>query len=105
ETLGDIKLTPSQAKKSLQLKIEFKGATYAFYYSIDSGKWNLIKDNVDGKYLSTHIAEGFVGSTIGMYTSSNGKPSTNKASFDWFHYTGNDPVYNDQEFMKTQGVK
>jgi xylan 1,4-beta-xylosidase len=99
ETLAEIKLTAAQTRKPLFLKIEGKGNEYAFYYAFDPGKWIVLKDNVDGKYLSTQVAEGFVGTTIGMYTSSNGKPSTNNAAFDWFTYKGNDPVYNDKDFL------
>lgn len=103
ETLAEVKLKPSEAKKTVYLKIQPKGNEYAFYYGFSPEKWILLKDNVDGTYLSTSVAGGFVGTTLAMYTSSNGKPSSNKASFDWLNYKGNDPVYKDEAFMKKQG--
>jgi xylan 1,4-beta-xylosidase len=45
---------------------------------------------VDGRILSTPVAGGFVGTYIGMYASSNGQASTNRAYFDWFDYLGQD---------------
>ena len=54
-------------------------------------------EEVDGKYLSTEVAGGFVGTILGMYASSNKKPSANFADFDWFEYAGDDQLYNSQE--------
>lgn len=99
ETLAEQKLESSQDNKPLYLKIEGKGKEYAFYYGTSPDKWNLVLDKVDGTYLSTKVAGGFVGTTIAMYTTSQGTPSDNKASFDWFNYVGKDPVYNDKEFL------
>jgi hypothetical protein len=31
---------------------------------------------------------GFVGTYMGLYAGSNGRPSTNQADFDWFEYRG-----------------
>lgn len=76
----------------LKLKIETDTDRYHFYYAKD-GDWKALMKNADGKYLSTRIAGGFVGVTLGMYTTSNGAKSTSKAYFDWFEYTGNDEVY------------
>jgi len=53
----------------------------------------LLLDGVDGKFLSTSVAGGFVGSVFGMYATSLGKPSTSKAYFNWIEYKGNDDVY------------
>lgn len=99
ETLAEIKLTKAQAKKRIQLKIEGNGGDYTFAYGFDD-KWQVLKDHVDGKYLSLEVAAGFVGNTLGMYTSSNGKASNNKASFDWFRYTGKDSVYEEIDKVK-----
>jgi alpha-N-arabinofuranosidase len=41
---------------------------------------------LDTRYLSTEVAGGFTGVMIGLYASSNGKPSRVKASYDWFDY-------------------
>jgi hypothetical protein len=39
---------------------------------------------LDGRYLSTEVASGFVGRTIGMYVSGG------VAAFDWFEYQGSE---------------
>lgn len=45
-----------------------------------------VAKQIDGRILSTPVASGFVGAYIGMYASSSGLPSNNKAAFDWFEY-------------------
>ncbi|HEY0040209.1 MAG TPA: family 43 glycosylhydrolase, partial [Flavisolibacter sp.] len=77
----------------VQLKVAVNADKYAFYFSTDEENWILVKDNVDGKFLSTKKAGGFVGTTVGLYATSLGKPSDNTAYFDWFQYTGKDPVH------------
>lgn len=78
----------------IRLKIEARGDKYAFYFGYPTGKgWILLQDNVDGKFLSTSVAGGFVGCLYALYATSDGKPSVNSASFDWFEYKGNDDVY------------
>ena len=82
----------SPGTQIVKLKIEANTDRYNFYYSLND-KWETLQDNVDGKYLSTKVAGGFVGVTFGMYTTSNGVESTNTANFDWFNYEGHDTVY------------
>ncbi|MBS1654349.1 MAG: glycoside hydrolase family 43 protein [Bacteroidetes bacterium] len=79
--------------QSLLLKIRADKDTYSFYYSEKKGKWTLLKDKLDGKFLSTHTAGGFVGCMYAMYATSGGVPSVNKALFDWFEYKGDDDIY------------
>jgi len=79
--------------KNLSLKLEAKGATYIASYSINNTKWIALKDDIDGRFLSTKTAGGFVGSVFGMYATSSGKESDQKAYFDWFEYKGDDDVY------------
>ncbi len=70
---------------------------YAFYYSRKNKNWELVKNDVDGKFLSTNVAGGFasnfVGSTIAVYATSLGMQSNNLVDFDWFEYKGDDKVY------------
>ncbi len=82
-----------KAGKEIYLKIEANGSSYSFYYATQKDKWQLLKDNIDGKFLSTKIAGGFVGSMYTMYATSNGMASTNKALFNWFECKSNDDVY------------
>jgi xylan 1,4-beta-xylosidase len=93
ELLASYKLEQANANKEVNFKIEARGGTYSFMYGFENGDWKTLKDNVDGVYLSTAKAGGFVGCMFGLYATSLGKPSNNKAYFDWFEYKGNDDVY------------
>lgn len=90
----ELKLSETDANKPLFLKIAFEGGDYAFYYATKKDKWKVLKKNVDGTFLSTRVSGGFVGTTLGMYATSNGKDPKGKAIFDWFGYEGNDAIYN-----------
>lgn len=57
-----------------------------FSFSWDQKSYHIVKDRVDGRILSTDVAGGFVGNTVGLYCSSNGEESDNYASFDWITY-------------------
>ena len=76
----------------IEFKMEFKNDIYRFYYKTGN-EWKNLGGDLDAKYLSTRVAGGFVGAVLGMYSTSNGKLSENKAAFDWFSYSGNDEVY------------
>ncbi|MEK6481389.1 glycoside hydrolase family 43 protein [Catalinimonas sp. 4WD22] len=78
--------------EQLQLKITFDGADYGFHYAEDEGNWQVLQEKVDGKFLSTEVAGGFVGTMLAMYATSSGSDSDTSASFEWFRYEGNDPV-------------
>jgi alpha-N-arabinofuranosidase len=73
---------------SIYLKISALEQLYNFSYSVDGKDWKTLKANEDGRLLSRKWARGFTGTYIGMYASSNGKESKNKADFDWFEYSG-----------------
>ncbi|WP_033317008.1 glycoside hydrolase family 43 protein [Pontibacter roseus] len=92
--LAEKQLSKKEGKLPLQLKIDFDGARYAFSYATKEGDWKLLQGDVDGRYLSTRVSGGFVGVTLGIFATSQGKPSSSKASFDWFDYEGNDAIYN-----------
>ena len=77
----------------LLLKIEANNDKYSFYYSEAKDEWTLLKDNVDGKFLSTKVAGGFVGSMFALYATSNGVQTRNVVLFDWFEYKGDDEVF------------
>lgn len=72
------------------LKVEGHEQDYSFYAATEPDEWHPIVEVVDGRILSTPVAGGFVGCYIGLYASSNGQPSTNRAYFDWFDYLGLD---------------
>lgn len=79
--------------KKLQIKIEAQRGLYNFYFAETPGKWTLLKDKVDGKFLSTQTAGGFVGALFALYATSSGETSKNSAMFKWLDYSGNDEVY------------
>jgi alpha-N-arabinofuranosidase len=70
----------------LYLKIVSNGQNLTFYYGNDGINFKVLQENVNSKNLSTEVAGGFVGCTIGMYASSNGNPTNNYADFYWFEY-------------------
>jgi alpha-N-arabinofuranosidase len=53
------------ANSDLKLKLTGHGRDYSFYY--DDGGWRPLLDNDDGSILSTAVAGGFVGTTIGAH--------------------------------------
>ena len=99
----DMELMKSEAlppnTNSIDLLIVSEGATYSFYWStgvdLTTGrvKWNILQSGLDGKFLSTKVAGGFVGSMFGMYATSLGKPTTSSVTYSLFEYKGNDDVY------------
>lgn len=76
----------------IQLRITFDGGEYSFSYAQAGGTFQELISGVDGKYLSTEVAGGFVGTVIGMYATASGRASDRTAAFDWLRYTGNDAV-------------
>lgn len=52
--------------QQLQLKVSADGGDYAFGYDTGAG-WRWLKQDVDGTVLSTDVAGGFIGATIGPY--------------------------------------
>ncbi|MFC3549879.1 glycoside hydrolase family 43 protein [Lysobacter cavernae] len=54
----------------MKLKIEGDAGRYAFAYDAGSG-WTWLKQGVDGTVLSTDVAGGFIGATVGPYARTN----------------------------------
>lgn len=69
----------------IYLRIEPANAVYNTAFSTDGQNFTPLQQ-VDGKFLSTATAGGFVGSVFGLYATSLGKQSNSKAYFDWFTY-------------------
>ena len=80
------------SKKSVQLKTEANGASYAFYYATKKGKWKLLKGDVEATFLSTETAGGFVGCMYALYATSSQKQSNNQAVFHWFETRSEDGI-------------
>jgi alpha-N-arabinofuranosidase len=98
DLLTQAPLAPSSVK--LQLRIKAEGAYYSFYFAQQPNNWQLLKGNVDAKFLSTQVAGGFIGCLFGMYATSSGASTTNTASFKWLKYEGKDPMYEQSNLQK-----
>lgn len=82
----------ADAAGPLKLRIVAEGGFYSFYFS-KGDSWELLKDKLDAKFLSTQVAGGFIGCLFGMYATSSGSQTTNTASFKYLKYSGNDPMF------------
>jgi alpha-N-arabinofuranosidase len=70
----------------LLLRIKGNPYQYAFSFANPENQEYIELGKLDTRYLSTEVAGGFTGVMIGLYASSNGKPSNAKAYYDWFDY-------------------
>ncbi|NML67221.1 glycoside hydrolase family 43 protein [Hymenobacter sp. RP-2-7] len=84
---------PLKAAGPLRLRVNAEGAAYRFSFSENGKAWTTLRDGVDGKFLSTQVAGGFIGCLFGLYGTSAGQPTTNTAAFKWLKYEGHDPMY------------
>lgn len=73
-------------QKEIYFKVEASGQSYNFYIASKAEQWEILKENVDGRILSSDVAGGFTGAYLGLYASSNGHESSNFADFDYFEY-------------------
>lgn len=61
---------------------------YHFYYGKREREQNLLLAGADPVLLSSVTNEGFTGTYLGMYGTSNHRPGANHADFDWVVYEG-----------------
>ncbi|NLL72363.1 MAG: glycoside hydrolase family 43 protein [Clostridiales bacterium] len=86
EVLSEGIYEANENHKEIQLRISAELQDLTFSYSYDGSSYKTLISGVDGRILSTDVAGGFVGNTIGVYCSSNGSQSQNYADFDWIDY-------------------
>lgn len=67
----------------LYLKIRQERQNLSFHYSLDGEEYHEVVSNINASILSTEVAGGFVGCTMGMYVTSSGNKSSNSADFEW----------------------
>lgn len=89
----DLITQTSVPSEKVLLRIDAQGEQYSFHYATKPDNWILLKDKVDGTFLSTQVAGGFIGCVFGMYATSSGMSTTNDASFKYLYYRGDDPMY------------
>jgi alpha-N-arabinofuranosidase len=76
----------AEEQKQIRLRVTANMQKLQFAYSYDGKSYHIVKADVDGSILSTDVAGGFVGTTMGLYSSANGMKSTNYVDFDWIEY-------------------
>ncbi|HKL99049.1 MAG TPA: glycoside hydrolase family 43 protein [Mobilitalea sp.] len=87
EVLTQVQLADTgKSGDGICLRITAERQDLRFAFSFDGKSYQIIKAGVDARMLSTDVAGGFVGNTMGLYCSSNGENSTNFADFDWVSY-------------------
>lgn len=70
----------------IYLAITASDSGYNFYYGFDDQAMNPLFEGACPELLSSLTNEGFTGTYLGMYASSNHRPSANFADFDWIIY-------------------
>ncbi len=55
------------ASANIELRIAAKNAVCRFEYRTDSGAWRTLADDQDARLLTTEVAGGFVGATVGLH--------------------------------------
>lgn len=71
---------------NIQLKMSVNGLVHTFSYSGNGKKWTNLKQDIDLSATDFVYGGRFTGPLIGMYATSNGKPSQNSVYFDNFYY-------------------
>lgn len=68
----------------IALRLWQQGQRMSFWYQLADGEFHQLASDVNTCFLSTEAAGGFVGNTIGMYTSSNHGATNHQAEFSYF---------------------
>jgi len=68
--VASVVLQGKSAKKAIKLKVDGKAGKCDFHYSFDDIKWITLANDADAANLSTQVAGGFIGTTIGLYATS-----------------------------------
>lgn len=74
----------------VKLRLEAAGQDLSFSLCADGSAFTTIADQLDGRILCTDAAGGFVGNTMGIYATANGRESAVFAAFDYMEYIGED---------------
>lgn len=68
-----------QSTDRLDLRVEAHDATCAFSYATQPGDWQSFATDADGRLLTTGVAGGFVGATVGPHVRLDRIPTTSAA--------------------------
>jgi alpha-N-arabinofuranosidase len=69
----------------VRLRIISTAETYRFAYANGDEAFHELGE-VETRYLSSEVADGFTGVFIGMFATGTGRDSSAPADFDWFEY-------------------
>lgn len=86
EAIEAVDYNNENSSSLIQLRISADLQELTFSYSYDNNSYNTLITGVDARMLSSDVAGGFVGNTLGLYCSSNGAESSNHADYDWMLY-------------------
>ena len=78
--------TPLEQDGRIYLTVTATAEGYHFYYGFRDQEFRLLCKDADPTLLSSLVNEGFTGTYIGMYATSNHNASSNYADFDWVLY-------------------
>ena len=73
-------------EKSVILRLVAKGATLTFYAGLSNDMLYQVGEVQSVDAVSDNKVNRFNGTGVGIYATSNGKQSINKASYQWFEY-------------------
>lgn len=68
------------------LELKAEGQKNTFCATDAEGEVSVLASDLDGGFLGSETAGGFVGAYVGMFASGNGREGENFASFDFFSY-------------------
>ena len=86
ELLGEI----SWEQTETVLLIRADGQDFTLAVAGEDGQEQILANKVDGSFLGSETAGGFVGAYVGMFASGNGTAYEDYVSFDWFSYCSTD---------------
>jgi xylan 1,4-beta-xylosidase len=69
----------------VRLRIRSTALTYSFSYAVGDEPFQTLGE-VETRYLSSEVADGFNGVFVGMFATGRGQDSAAPADFDWFEY-------------------
>lgn len=84
ELLGEIPWEQAE----IILLIRADGQNFTLAVTDAGGREKIVAEQVDGGFLGSETAGGFVGAYVGMFASGNGTDYEEYAAFDWFSYRG-----------------
>ncbi len=86
--LAEEVMTGGRKTMPIVLRVVAEHQKLRFEYGPDERNLYVLIDNVDASDLSTDVADGFVGTVVGMFATAGGNYQERKffADFDWFRY-------------------